>query len=444
MPSSAADAQTLHTRFEELLALPSPDPDAAERLLDEARTQLGERDPFTVQVASYRATALAAGGQVDRALELFDELIRQTSAASDESSAAQRSFLLQQTAAVLESAERADEAISALQEAVASWAAAGARFSEQLAEAQLHLSRVQLRAGRTGDAAEGLTRLLGEADQVLGPDHALTFEALRLRVVVLFAAGRFDAGAKALRRLLVRVHHYYGADSAQAAALRRSFGQELAYAYDPAASRSALESLVADTEQRRGEQDPQTLQLRRQLAGLLERLGLVAEAEEQLHRGWEDLDELQRTALTHAHLMIRDQHDAARTEYRKLLEMVVADPTEEHRELLTEAALARGLPEQVEAEQDPRGRVSRAHRDAHDRLIEALDAYREAEILGDEEEIALGLFAADELRYAGALEASVQELEALRERAETTLGAEHPRTEEVAQTLDAARAGIRL
>ncbi|MCA1169795.1 hypothetical protein LBW78_05240 [Rothia kristinae] len=444
MPSSAADAQTLHTRFEEQLALPSPDPDAAERLLDEARTQLGERDPFTVQVASYRATALAAGGQVDRALELFDELIRQTSAASDESSAAQRSFLLQQKAAVLESAERADEAISALQETVASWAAAGARFSEQLAEAQLHLSRVQLRAGRTGDAAEGLTRLLGEADQVLGPDHALTFEALRLRVVVLFAAGRFDAGAKALRRLLVRVHHYYGADSAQAAALRRSFGQELAYAYDPAASRSALESLVADTEQRRGEQDPQTLQLRRQLAGLLERLGLVAEAEEQLHRGWEDLDELQRTALTHAHLMIRDQHDAARTEYRKLLEMVVADPTEEHRELLTEAALARGLPEQVEAEQDPRGRVSRAHRDAHDRLIEALDAYREAEILGDEEEIALGLFAADELRYAGALEASVQELEALRERAETTLGAEHPRTEEVAQTLDAARAGIRL
>ena len=75
-------------------------------------------------VRQARAEVSAAGGQVDRALELFDELIRQTSAASDESSAAQRSFLLQQKAAVLESAERADEAISALQETVASWAAA--------------------------------------------------------------------------------------------------------------------------------------------------------------------------------------------------------------------------------------------------------------------------------------------------------------------------------
>lgn len=441
MPSSAADAQTLHTRVEELLALPSPDLAAAERLLEEAHTELGERDPLTAQIAAYRAVALAADGQTERALELFDELIREASAEVD---SAQRGFLLRQKADALEAVERADEAIAVLRESVASWVAAGSRWREQMADTQLHLSRVQLRAGHTGDAAEGLTRLLTEADRVLGPDHALTFEALRLRVVVLFAAGRFDAGAKALRRLLVRVHHYYGADSAQAAALRRSFGQELAYAYDPAASRAALESLVADTERRRGEQDPQTLQLRRQLAGLLERLGLVAEAEEQLHRGWEDLDELQRTALTHAHLMIRDEHDAARAEYRRLLEMVVADPTQEHRELLTEAALARGLPERVAPEEDPRGRVARAHREAHDRLLEALDAYREAEILGDEEEIALGLFAADELRYAGELEACVQELEALRERAETTLGAEHPRTEEVAQTLDAARAGIRL
>lgn len=415
-------ADALHQRFAEMLGGPPADLSRVQDLYDEACRALGEDHPLVGHVAAYRATVLAAEGRAPEALAELDGLIQRR--LREDGPGPEASYLLEEKALVLEESGREEEAIQTLRTAAAGWAGAGQEHAEQGVATRLHLATSLLAAGRPLEAVTETDAVLLDADRALGPQNPLVLEAQSLRATALLMAGDHDGGARSVRRVLLRLRHFFGPDSAEVAAQRRFFATVVAGdTAHPEQALALLDELAKQAAQASGASGTEALAVRGLRAELLRRTG---------------------------------QETASRETFEDLVEAVVADPTEANRQFLVDAALGRdavapaaapgagdGMEAEPAAETGP-DRAAEGHRAAHDRLRRVVSAYREAGILGTEEELLLGLFAADELRYAGDFNAAIEELEGLAATAAHGLGAEHPLTEQIRDTLVAARAGIGL